>query len=101
MAQFDLFRNTNPQSGVEFPYLLDIQADILSSLDTRVVIPLRENGKAIKHLNPEFTIDDKKYFLVTQELAGISTSVLGEKCGSLKAQRSEIIAALDFMVSGF
>jgi len=101
MAQFDIYKNNNFESSNEFPYLLDIQADILSSLETRVVIPLRENGKAIKHLNPEFIIDDKKYLLVTQELAGISTSALGEKCGSLKDQRSEIIAALDFMVSGF
>jgi toxin CcdB len=44
MAQFDIFHNNNPQSAAEFPYLLDIQADILSSLETRVVIPFRENG---------------------------------------------------------
>lgn len=101
MAQFDIYKNNNLESSNEFPYLLDIQADILSSLETRVVIPLREIGKTIKHLNPECIIDDKKYFLVTQELAGVHISALDDKCGSLKDHRSEIIAALDFMVSGF
>lgn len=101
MAQFDIYKNNNTQSASEFPYLLDIQADILSSLDTRVVIPLKENVKAIQHLNPNFIIEQKPYILLTQELAGVHKSALGEKCGSLKEHRSEIIAALDFMVSGF
>jgi hypothetical protein len=39
--------------------------------------------------------------LLTQELAGVHKSALGEKSGSFKEHRSEIIAALDFMVSGF
>ena len=37
MAQFDLYRN--PRRGV-FPLLLDVQAEILSQLGTRVVVPL-------------------------------------------------------------
>lgn len=101
MAQFDIYINNNPDSAVEFPYLLDIQADILSSLETRVVIPLRENVKAIQHLNPEFKIEQKTYTLLTQELAGVHKSALGEISGSLQEYRSDIIAALDFMVSGF
>lgn len=101
MAQFDIYRNSNLETATEFPYLLDIQSKILSSLDTRVVIPLRENVKAIQHLNPGFIIEQKPYILLTQELAGVHKSALGEKCGSLKEHRSEIIAALDFMVSGF
>lgn len=101
MAQFDIHRNNNLESAHEFPYLLDIQSDILSGLDTRVVVPLSENIKAIMHLNPIFEIDDKLYVLLTQELAGVHKSAFGEKCGSFKDKRSEIIAAIDFMISGF
>lgn len=101
MAQFDIYKNNNLESAPEFPYLLDIQSDILSGLETRVVIPLSTNIKAIKHLNPEFEIDKKIYVLITQDLAGVHKSVLGEKCGSLQESRSEIISAIDFMVSGF
>lgn len=101
MAQFDFYKNNNLDSALEFPYLLEIQSDILSSLETRVVVPLSANIKAIKHLNPVFEIGQKRYTLLMQELAGVHKSVLGEKCGSLQENRSDIIAALDFMVSGF
>ncbi|MBU0632580.1 CcdB family protein [bacterium] len=101
MAQFDIYRNDDSKSASEFPYLLDIQAEILSDLDTRVVIPLGENLSAITHLNPLFEIDHKMFALSTQELAGVHKSVLGDKCGSLANHRSQIIAAIDFMVSGF
>ena len=101
MAQFDIYKNNNLESALEFPYLLDIQADILTGLETRVVIPLSENVKAIKHLNPEFKIGQKTYALLTQELAGVHKSALGEISGSLQENRSDIIASLDFMVSGF
>lgn len=101
MAQFDIYRNNNSETAAEFPYLLDIQADILVSLETRVVIPLSKNVKAIQHLNPNFSIEQKSYVLVAQELAGVHKSALGEKCGSLREHRSEIITALDFMISGF
>ena len=37
----------------------------------------------------------------TAELAGVNLHVLGEKVCSLKEQRNEIIAALDFLITGF
>jgi len=101
MAQFDVYRNANSESAEEFPYLLDIQADLLGSLSTRVVVPLVRQEKNIQHLNPIFEINGESVAMLTQELSGIEQSVLGEKVCSLKEQRSEIIAALDFLVSGF
>ncbi|DAB38087.1 MAG: plasmid maintenance protein CcdB [Sulfuricurvum sp. GWF2_44_89] len=101
MAQFDVYRNANSESAEEFPYLLDIQADLLGSLSTRVVVPLVRQEKNIQHLNPIFEINGESVVMLTQELSGIEQSALGEKVWSLKEQRSEIIAALDFLVSGF
>jgi toxin CcdB len=37
----------------------------------------------------------------TAELAGVSRQILGDKVGSLKAERNAIIAALDFLFTGF
>ena len=37
----------------------------------------------------------------TAELAGVTVHILGEKVCSLKEQRNEIIAALDFLFTGF
>ena len=38
MAQFDVYRNTNPATRTRIPYLLDIQSDLLESISTRVVV---------------------------------------------------------------
>jgi len=104
MAQFDVFENPNEETNEAVPYLLDLQADLLDTLSTRVVVPLvaaSAMGKAVKHLNPEFTIRNTTVFMSTAELAGIAVPSMGEKVSSLKDQRSEIIAALDFLFSGF
>jgi toxin CcdB len=37
----------------------------------------------------------------TPELAGIAVQSMGQKAGTLKDRRDEIIAALDFLFTGF
>ena len=104
MAQFDVYLNSNPETNKSIPYLLDVQADLLEALATRVVVPLISVpafGKAAKHLNPQFKINRTSVVMSTAELAGISAHVLGERVCSLKEQRDEIIAALDFLFTGF
>jgi len=104
MAQFDVYENTNPAIKQTIPYLLDIQADLLDNLTTRVVVPLitaSAMGKAAKHLNPQFKIKRTVLVMSTAELAGVSVNILGEKVCSLKEQRNEINAALDFLFTGF
>jgi toxin CcdB len=53
------------------------------------------------HLNPRLNVDNTRVVMSTAELAGIATGALGKKIGSLKDQRHEIIAALDFLITGF
>ena len=104
MAQFDVFENPNEETNQAVPFLLDVQADLLDAFSTRVIVPLiaaSAMGKAVKHLNPQFTIRNNTVFMSTAELAGISVRSLGEKVSSLKDQRHEIIAALDFLYTGF
>jgi toxin CcdB len=103
MAQFDVYANPNPGTRKEIPYLLDVQADLLDSLATRVVVPLvlaEEMGLAAKHLNPQFKIKGATVIMSTAELAGVSTRSLGDKVASLKNKRDEIIAALDLLFTG-
>jgi toxin CcdB len=40
VPQFDVYRNPDASTRSRFPYLLDIQSDLLDSLSTRVVVPL-------------------------------------------------------------
>lgn len=104
MAQFDVYLNPNPATAKAIPYLLDVQADLLDNLATRVVVPLfvaATFGKTAQPLNPQFTIERTTVIMSTAELAGVSRQALGDKVGSLKAERNTIIAALDFLLTGF
>jgi toxin CcdB len=103
MAQFDVYLNPNAATRKAIPYLLDVQADLLDTLATRVVVPLvlaEEMGLAAKHLNPQFKVKGTAVVMSTAELAGISNRSLGDKVVSLKNKRDEIIAALDLLFTG-
>jgi toxin CcdB len=100
MAQFDVYRN--PRGGA-YPLLLDVQADIVASLATRVVVPLtRRKGvpRPISRINPLATIEGVDYVLVFPELAAVPASALGPRIASLSGRRAELIAAIDWLVTG-
>ena len=101
MAQFDIYKNTNSATAKEYPYLLDIQNDLLNNLNTRVVVPLAINFKPIKHLMPQFNINGQTLTMLTTEIAGVSTSLCSEFVTNLSDKRNEIIDAIDFMINGF
>jgi toxin CcdB len=104
MAQFDVYENRNSETKQSIPYLLDVQADLFDNLTTRVVVPLitvAAMGKAATYLNPQFTIKRTSVVMSTAELAGVNLHILGEKVCSLQEHRQEIIAALDFLFTGF
>lgn len=104
MAQFTVYRNNNPKSKSTVPYLLDVQSELLSELNTRVVVPLylrkSLNLKPITRLMPEFTIENRKTVALTPQLAGISVKSLGEPVKNLSEFRTEIVAALDLLLTG-
>jgi toxin CcdB len=104
MAQFDVYENTNKDTCEVFPFLLDVQSEILNELPTRVVVPLAlstELSKSIPVLTPSFKINESEVRMVTPQLVGVHTHLLGTRICSLKDQRSEIIAALDLLFTGF
>jgi toxin CcdB len=98
MARYDFY--LNPEGG----YLLDVQANLISHLNTRVVIPLLPRNTAPKpagRLNPVFQIKGKALVMATQFLAAISRDELKEKIGSLAHRDVEIGDALDMLFVGF
>jgi toxin CcdB len=101
MAQFDVYRN--PRRGA-FPLLLDVQADLLDRLATRVVVPLmttkRYGTRPITRLNPTAKIGTAEYVLVFHELAAIPATMLRKPMASLAARRAEIVAAIDLLFTG-
>ena len=103
MPRFDVCPNLIASTRGAVPYLLDVQADLLSDLATRVVVPLvpaRQFGPPAARLNPTFRIAGRPIVMDTAQLAGVSRKHLGSPVASLAAQSAEILAALDFLVSG-
>jgi len=106
MAQFEVYRNSGKYSKI-VPFMVDVQSDILSNFDTRVVIPLQsaefvrsENIDVISKLNPILTVCDSEVILATQQMAAVHIRELGKKVDSLESKRLEIISALDVLTGG-
>jgi len=104
MAQFVAYENPNKGTKKTYPYLLDIQSNLLDDLRTTVVIPLIPESvvgkKAISKLCPVFLITGKNYIALTQQLAGIDRKLLGKEVCNLSQHHTEIVSALDFIISG-
>ena len=104
MAQFDVYPNPEPSQQDKIPFLLDLQCDLLHSLNTTVVAPLYDlesTGRpAMRGVMPVFEVGGRKVVMVTPELAGVPLKRLPPKVGNLATQRDSIIAALDFLFTG-
>ena len=102
--QFDVYQNKNAETRRRFPFLLDVQANILNTLQTRVVVPLAPRDlyeqKAVTRLMPVLEIQDRKYVAVVPQLAGVPSRTLGNAISNVAHSRQEIIDALDLLTTG-
>lgn len=104
MAQFTVCQNKNPQTCSAIPFLLDIQNDLLEDLETRVVVPLcpisAMKGQTLRTLMPVLEIEGERFLMLTPQMAGIPKSELGAPVTRVEQHRFEIIAAVDFLLTG-
>lgn len=101
--QYDLYSNPDPDTRETYPLFVDVQAGLLDMLNSRVVLPLTEakQGKELpKNLCPLFEINGRSYYLLTHQITTVSCSFLKTREGSLLLKRTDIINALDFLLSG-
>ena len=99
MARFSVFANPDGPG-----FLLDVQADLLANLNTRVVVPLIPLDEApvpARTLNPIFQVEGVTVVMVSQFLAAVPEKILKKPLGSLDGFRQEITAALDLLFQGF
>ncbi len=105
MPQFTVHRNRNAATKARFPLLLNVQADLLGELGTRVVVPMTPattvaRRAAMRTLTPVVVVDGKDYLLMTPQLAGIAARELGPPVSDLSGQRPAVLAALDLLFTG-
>jgi toxin CcdB len=104
MSQFDVYENKNDATRRAYPYLLNIQSEVLAALNTRMVLPLaREAGlkaKDIERLTPKVEYQGETLIVMTPQVAAVPRKKLSKPVGSLAHMRTEIVGALDFAVGG-
>jgi toxin CcdB len=99
MARFDVYSIPDGPG-----FLLDVQADLLSALNTRVVVPLLPLDLApapAERLNPVFDIHGHHVSMVTQFMAAMPKSELKTHVLSLERDGLTILAAIDFLHQGW
>ncbi|WP_428485727.1 CcdB family protein [Rhodopila sp.] len=100
--QCEVYVNAEDPSG-QTPYLLDIQANLLSDLQTRVVVPLIRSeafGRKANRLHPEFMIEGHQVVMATHLLAAVGRRSLDTAVASLMDQRDAVLHAIDVLWSG-
>lgn len=99
MAKFDVWRLRGNGALV-----LEVQADLLDRLNTRLMVPLipvEDAPPLMARLNPVFQVEGQRVAMVTQFAATVPVRELGERVASLLEEQDVIGAALDMLVSGF
>ena len=105
MARFDVYANSAGKVD-DVPYLLDVQSDVLSALDTHVVVPLRRRDRfpsvnVPANLMPSVTVQGVECLLEIPKLAAVPTRILKQPLATLNQHQFEISAALDLLFQGF
>jgi toxin CcdB len=102
--QFDVFENPSPRMRDAYPYVVDVQSDLLSALATRMVVPLAVTTLAAtdlpRQLCPVITVNGKPLMLVPFEAAPLDKRLLKAEITSLRSRSHEIVAAMDAVLSG-
>ncbi len=99
MARFDVYRLKTNQA-----LAMDIQANLLDRLETRIVVPLlpiAEFVTPVMRLNPRVVIDGTSYHLITHMMGSIPIKEIAGTVGNLSSQYDEIVAAMDLLFQGF
>jgi toxin CcdB len=98
MARLDAYRMADGA------LVVDCQADLLSHLKTRLVVPLLSEADVsspIKRLNPIVDIMGRAFYFCADLAAAVPTSQLLDRVGSLENDEDSLGAALDMLLIGF
>ena len=99
MARFDVYAIRGGEG-----FLLDVQADLITRLNTRVVVPLLPLDAAptpADRLNPIFEIQGSRVYMATQFMAAVPHAELATFIASLDRESDAIFSAIDFLHHGW
>ena len=102
--QFGVYDNPSARMRDVYPFVVDIQSDLLGALATRMVVPLAVTalrpGELPRRLCPVFAVNGKSLMLVTFEAAPLDKRLLKAEITSVRERSYDIISAMDAVLSG-
>lgn len=104
MARFDVYRHPDAELRKITPYLLDVQNEHISGIQTRVVLPLRMASFAplpMRDLNPVLEVEGMAFVLDASAIGAIPLSALKSPVTNLRAQADLIVNALDALFGAY
>jgi toxin CcdB len=99
MARFHVYRLRQDEV-----LAIDLQADLLDQLNSRMMAPLyslNASPWSLSYLNPRFDIGDAVYVMATQRMAAVPLSEIGDLVTDLSSRSDDILRAVDFLFSGY
>ncbi len=100
--QFDVFRNPDSETNETHPFLIVLQSDAISEVDTRVVAPLvsPRTIKFFERLLPLVTVHGDQYVIAVPDMVAIPVSEIGPPVANLETERYRISSAIDLVFTG-
>jgi len=102
--QFDVYDNPSARMRDVYPFVVDVQSDLLGALATRMVVPLAVTSLPAsdlpRRLCPVFTVSGTPLMLVPFEAAPLDKRLLKAEITSIRERSYEIISAMDAVLSG-
>ncbi|NUU66480.1 CcdB family protein [Enterobacteriaceae bacterium BIT-l23] len=102
MTQFDVYCN-HGRGREHYPYFMVLQHDLFDALSTRLVVPLAHRGGLVpvKGIHLCLSIEGKECLVLMDLMTSVDRQRLARTpVGSAQSLRTEIIAALDLLVTG-
>ena len=104
MAQFDVYLNPSKHTRNTYPFILDIQNELIADIATRIVVPIGRaeyfSREEMKGLTPKIKFEGTDLLIMIPQIASMPAKALKEPIGTLLHMRDEIISALDFAITG-
>ena len=104
MARFDIYPNPIEPDQDEFPFVLEIQSDLLWRFSERVCIPLVRDGAIpglTERFNPALTVQGQTLRLHPLGIAVFFVHELRSSAGSAKPHALQIETAMDMLLRGY
>lgn len=103
IRQFDVVANPEAAEAALRPFLIVLQSDLVSGLNSTVVAPLIPHDRitGANRLNPLVSVEGGEFWLAMHELFAIDRRMLKGKVADLAQDREAIIASLDLLFTGF